>query len=279
MTTGATKWIWENSRASNGSLLVLLAIADECGEGDFAEMKIADLASKCRLSDRAVRMAVKDLEGLGELSVEGGRGAVGRYVPGLTSAISADVHRQNLPTLPRTSAKSADPPRRQNLPTSPEKQHVNGSSAKSAGVEISDILLTVTGSHLAEVKETPAKPPSLPDRPDVERLCTRLADRIEANGSMRPVIGRKWRDAARLLIDKDGRSEEQVAACIDWCQADEFWRGNVMSMPTLREKYDRLRLDALRKLKAQKRNSRQPDEADQQEALEIARQLDAMEAM
>jgi hypothetical protein len=279
MTTGAEKWIWENSRASNGSLIVLLAIADECGEGEFTEMKIADLASKCRLSDRAVRMAVKDLQALGELSVEGGRGAVGRYVVGPTSAKSADVRRQNLPTSARTSAKSADVQRRQNLPTLTEEPQVKASSANIAGVDFSNILLTVTGSSLVEVKETPAKPPSLPDRPDVERLCARLADRIEANGSKRPAVNKKWRDAARLLIDKDGRTEEQVSACIDWSQDDEFWRINIQSMPTLRDKYDRLRLDAIRKMKAQKRNSRQPDEADQQEALEIARQLDAMEAM
>jgi hypothetical protein len=32
---------------------------------------------------------------------------------------------------------------------------------------------------------------------------------------------------------------------IRWCQADEFWRGNILSMPKLREKYDQLRLKAL----------------------------------
>jgi hypothetical protein len=130
-----------------------------------------------------------------------------------------------------------------------------------------------------QVKETPAKPPSLPDRPDVERLCARLADRIEANGSKRPVISRKWRDAARLLIDKDGRTEEQVSACIDWSQDDEFWRGNIMSMPTLREKYDRLRLDAIRKMKAASgKSSRQPSDTDYNELRRIARALDEQEA-
>lgn len=78
-------------------------------------------------------------------------------------------------------------------------------------------------------------------RPDVERICTHLADRIEENGSLRPVIGKTWRDAARLLLDKDKRTVDQVIAAIDWCQSDTFWRGNVMSMPTLRDKYDQLR--------------------------------------
>jgi hypothetical protein len=251
MASGAAKWIWENSRASNGSLIVLLAIADECGEGEFTEMKVADLAQKTRLSDRAVRMAVKDLLALGELSVDGGRGAVGRYVVGPTSAKSADVHRQNLPTLRKTSAKSADVPRRQNLPTLPEEPQVKASSANIAGVEISNKLLTVTGSSLVAVKDVPAKP----SRDDVERLCEHLADKIEANGSKRPAVNAKWRDAARLLIDKDGRTEEQVRAAIDWCQQDEFWRANILSMPKLREKYDQLRMHAMRGRSSAQANS------------------------
>ena len=89
-------------------------------------------------------------------------------------------------------------------------------------------------------KTTPAKPP----RDDVERLCSHLADRIEGNGSKRPAITQKWRDAARLMLDSDHRAEDQVRTAIDWCQDDEFWMRNVMSMPTLRKQYDRLRLAA-----------------------------------
>lgn len=85
------------------------------------------------------------------------------------------------------------------------------------------------------------------DRPDVERLCEHLAGRIEANGVKRPTITKGWRDAARLMLDRDERSETEIHGAIDWCQADEFWRANVLSMPKLREKYDQLRLQAQRK--------------------------------
>ena len=81
-------------------------------------------------------------------------------------------------------------------------------------------------------------------RDDVERLCSHLADRIEVNGSLRPAVTKAWRDAARLMLDGDGRTEAQAHKAIDWCQGNEFWRKNVLSMPTLREKYDRLRMDA-----------------------------------
>jgi hypothetical protein len=84
------------------------------------------------------------------------------------------------------------------------------------------------------------------ERMDVERVCKHLADAIEANGSKRPTVGKTWRDSARLLLDRDGRTEEQVHAAIDWCQRDEFWRANVLSMPKLRDKYDQMRLQANR---------------------------------
>lgn len=83
-------------------------------------------------------------------------------------------------------------------------------------------------------------------RPEITFLCELLADLIEANGSKRPAIGKNWVDAARLLIDKDGRRPDQIERAIRWCQQDEFWRSNVLSMPKLREKYDQLRLQAAR---------------------------------
>jgi hypothetical protein len=83
-------------------------------------------------------------------------------------------------------------------------------------------------------------------RDDVERLCARLADKIEANGSKRPTITQGWRDSCRLLLDKDKRTEAQVTKAIDWSTNDSFWRVNILSMPKLREKYDQLRLAAQR---------------------------------
>lgn len=113
------------------------------------------------------------------------------------------------------------------------------------------------GKRIANDAPVPGPVPEAPTtdvvaaRDDVERVCEHLADRIEANGSSRPTIGATWRTAARLLIDRDHRTEAQVHAAIDWCQADPFWRANVLSMPTLREKYDQLRLAAERTRPAQ----------------------------
>lgn len=83
----------------------------------------------------------------------------------------------------------------------------------------------------------------IPDAP----LSDLLADLVEANGAKRPTVTRKWADAERLLLERDGRDRDQAEKLLRWCQADEFWRGNVLSMPKFREKYDQLLLQAQRK--------------------------------
>ena len=88
-------------------------------------------------------------------------------------------------------------------------------------------------------------------RDDVDSLCTLLADLIEGNGSKRPTINKQWRDATRLLIDKDGREYDKAERLLRWCQADEFWRANILSMPKFRDKYDQLRLAANKQHSAQ----------------------------
>lgn len=85
-----------------------------------------------------------------------------------------------------------------------------------------------------------------PPRIDVEQACTLLADLVEANGSKRPAINQRWRDAARRMIDLDGIALEDVLGAIRWSQNNEFWRANILSMPKLREKYQQLRLQANR---------------------------------
>lgn len=83
-------------------------------------------------------------------------------------------------------------------------------------------------------------------RPEITQLLDLLDTEIRANGGRPPNRTKKNIDACRLLIDKDGIRPDQIAKAIKWCQADEFWRANILSMSKLREKYDQLRLAASR---------------------------------
>jgi len=119
----------------------------------------------------------------------------------------------------------------------------------SDAIGIADPMRTPMAREKEREKEDEAAP-----RPDVEAICSLLADLIEANGSKRPTITKRWRDSGRLLIDGDKRNVAEVERIIRWCQASTFWRSNVMSMTKLREKYDTLRLQA-------DRDSAQPADA------------------
>ena len=78
------------------------------------------------------------------------------------------------------------------------------------------------------------------------QACNLLADLIEANGSRRPTVTDKWLSDMERLHRLDERSWEQITKAIEWCQADDFWRGNIMSPAKLRKQYDQLRLAAQR---------------------------------
>lgn len=83
-----------------------------------------------------------------------------------------------------------------------------------------------------------------PTRPEIDGLLTLLDEGIRGNGARVPTRTKANRDAMRLLIDKDGKKPEQVAAAIRWSQANEFWRSIILSASSLRKSYDKLSLQA-----------------------------------
>lgn len=83
-----------------------------------------------------------------------------------------------------------------------------------------------------------------------------MIDRLKANDFKAPKsIPDAWRREARLLLDDDHRTEEQVHRAIDWATRDTFWKGNIRSVPKLRAQYDTLRSHAERERAVQARAS------------------------
>lgn len=87
---------------------------------------------------------------------------------------------------------------------------------------------------------------------EIHSACNLLADLIESNGSRRPAVNDKWLSDMERLHKIDERSWEQITKAIEWCQADDFWRGNILSPAKLRKQYDQLRLAAQRNTKQSK---------------------------
>ncbi|WP_144508082.1 DNA replication protein DnaD [Bacillus mycoides] len=49
-----------------------------------------------------------------------------------------------------------------------------------------------------------------------------------------------WSNDFRLMREKDKRDLQEIKDVIDWCQADPFWQGNILSPKKLRERFDQL---------------------------------------
>ena len=81
-------------------------------------------------------------------------------------------------------------------------------------------------------------------QPEATHLATVLADLIEANGSKRPNVTKSWVTEIDRMLRLDGRDPVKAERLMRWCQADEFWRSNILSAAKFRAKYDAMRLRA-----------------------------------
>jgi len=94
-----------------------------------------------------------------------------------------------------------------------------------------------------------AKPPSH----EACKLAALLKSEILRNKPdyrITPAQIRKWELTTDRMLLLDGRSPDQIAELIRWVQHDEFWMANVLSMDTLRDKFDQLSMKAELKTRA-----------------------------
>jgi len=80
-------------------------------------------------------------------------------------------------------------------------------------------------------------------RPDIDQVIQGFSELLTAN-DVKHKPGESWRTAARLLIDKDGYTPEQVLFVARFATTDEFWMSNILSLPKLREKFEALKIKA-----------------------------------
>jgi hypothetical protein len=108
-----------------------------------------------------------------------------------------------------------------------------GSARAQANGQAPAQPLTHTLTHTSPNGEVP--------RPDVEELCE-FMQLMVAERAKKPEITKAWRDEARLLLDRDKRPFREALDVMTWAANDSFWRSNVLSIPTFRKQYDRLKL-------------------------------------
>ena len=149
-------------------------------------------------------------------------------------------------------------------------------SDDSGGPERADVTglpLAFSDASLQQEEEQEQSPP--PEKtwdPEVVRLCELLADLYQANGNKRPNPNQEWwRESCRRLLtidgpDGSGWSPKQVETIIRWALNDDFWQGNIRSMPKLRKQFDTLRarrnLDLTRRQREEQRHRAERTDAD-----------------
>lgn len=69
MSVQASAWVWNNSRAEGGTLLVALALANRADEEGVCWPGVKRLSEWTRMSERSVQRHLRTLEELGELEV------------------------------------------------------------------------------------------------------------------------------------------------------------------------------------------------------------------
>lgn len=107
-------------------------------------------------------------------------------------------------------------------------------------------------THASSAPSVPT--PSAPARasPEAHRLAELLRGCIVANHPTArcarddPALLPRWAREVERLLRVDGRSPPEVERVIRWCQADAFWRANILSPAKLRQKWDTLWLQMQR---------------------------------
>ena len=198
MATSVTTWVWEHSGSRHGARLVLLRIADGMRARDgWTWPSVETLHRKTKLTERAVRAAISDLEILGELEVQrnAGPGGCSRY---RVAAHPCKDCTCNFCTPPAISAP-------------PELTLLDGlEGADFAGAESSGVQKTTPGGADSAPRtvmnrkgSSPTEKIAEPQRDDVDRICAHLAECMIANGCKPPAITEAWKREARLLLDAE----------------------------------------------------------------------------
>lgn len=154
-------------------------------------------------------------------------------------------HKWNKTTQERNQIRARDRERKARKVA--EEGLVSGRIPNAFQTE-SEPYITEQNRTLEKSKDLPLEAADASPDDDFQKLCELLVSLIVGNGDKAPAITKQWHPAARLLIEKDGRDIESAARVMRWALADSFWKGNIRSMPTFREKYDQLRHAANRDL-------------------------------
>lgn len=104
-----------------------------------------------------------------------------------------------------------------------------------------ELKTSLSQLDLPDPPEPKPEPKTFPSNSDEIRLGEFLLKHILKNNpeAKKPDI-QVWAKSIDLMIRIDKRSVTQIREMISWCQKDPFWKANILSTKTLRDKFDQL---------------------------------------
>ncbi len=233
-------WMVRDESFDIYDIAVYTALASHTGPGGVRPSQ-ATLAKEARCSRRKVIEVVQHLADRGVLQIVkrrrkgSGNGGGGSLTNGYILTPHGPLSDDDEIASPEESAHGAHSPVKRVHPTTEES------------AQDSKPYLSIEEEPVEEEKSDLASE-LLPSRfsGDVTRLCDLLAEKVRANGHKVGVVGVTWWAACDRLMRLDHYTVQQIEWMIHWSTSDEFWAGNIQSMPTLRAKFSKLVHDAKR---------------------------------
>lgn len=229
-------WALDHSRAEQGTLLVLIAIAgatDSEGRGSFQSQ--ATIARQARLGDRQVRNCLTELQALGEIAAVGKTkaGTIVWEMPHVAPLPTVDVgaepptnpeahfHPEDISARKPSSGQPGSP-----LPTNRQltvsREEPNGSSSvELAGLKATKeaVLTTSVNEAFAYWREKCGHPQAKPTRDRLAKVRARLAEGYSLDAIREAIDGA----ASAAFVNEQGkRFDDLELICRSGSKLEDF---------------------------------------------------------
>lgn len=252
MSAEALTWAWRIDLSSSQKIIVL-ALANYADQEASCYPGHERLSQMTGMSVRSVGRNLRELEAMGVFTKE-------RRSRKNGSGRTSDRYYLNLDWSAAKQPVDNSPKRgnRTDCQVEPNRTDCQVEQRFNRTNDAVSIGQNVQGYIREPIEESIHKRVSEPDDSDVvlepgvvdeaeetqTRLLDALDDAVEANGFKRPGRTKANQRAMRLLLTKDGYTEEQVSWMIDWATDHHFWYKNIRSAEKLRQQFDRLVVEA-----------------------------------
>lgn len=229
MSNEAVTWAFKAEGLTATQKFVLVALADWADEYHSCFPGQKKLAGKTNSSVATVRRALDVLQERGFIGRER-RTRKGGYRTSDRYFLSVGSLPLNLPTAQSDyKANESSLPLTESILTAQSERAIDTSVNHQINHQSGDV-------EVSPDVEVP--------REDVSAVVDFFSACLTRN-DVKHSVGKRWHDAARLLIDRDGYTVEQINWLSQWASVDQFWKGNILSLPKLREKFEQLKIRAL----------------------------------